>query len=394
MQVRQEPRVLGDAAARGGVRASATPATSRQGPKGARRGEPAGEPRALVVAPTRELALQIFAVCGKLRRSAPVRCVSVYGGASQEEQEEQLAQPSGLALLVVGTPGRAGRRAGERALRLRRARMLVIDEADRMLALRFAEQLEALREALPGNERDDETLRSDPATPGVMGSRPGRQTLLLDVSQNGARARGEGVAGARASDRQDRDARLAASAREEVALRQRRGRRPLPASCLLAPRSSRAMSRLCPAHVCAEGGKRKSANSVEVFLFCFFFFIFGFGRARTSTPTVFANRIKFLNFVGETLLCTAKHGGVPHGELKQEKGVPRSRRALGRRRACGSRSASPAAGARYHPRVARQQRHTPGRSTPSTSSTYSAPSRSRSTRMARPLVLTRRRRTW
>ena len=53
------------------------------------KGSPAGRPSALVVAPTRELALQVAGVCNKLRRSAPVRCVTVYGGASQEEQQEQ-----------------------------------------------------------------------------------------------------------------------------------------------------------------------------------------------------------------------------------------------------------------------------------------------------------------
>ena len=68
--------------------------------------DPRGRPSALVITPTRELAMQVATVCRKLKRAAPVRCVAVYGGASQAEQEEELAQPSSLALLVVGTPGR------------------------------------------------------------------------------------------------------------------------------------------------------------------------------------------------------------------------------------------------------------------------------------------------
>ena len=106
---------------------------------------PAGRPSALVVAPTRELALQVAGVCNKLRRAAPVRCVAVYGGASQEEQQEQLAQPSSLALIVIGTPGRLLAVLETQSLGLERARLLVLDEADRMLALGFAEQLETIR---------------------------------------------------------------------------------------------------------------------------------------------------------------------------------------------------------------------------------------------------------
>jgi superfamily II DNA/RNA helicase len=94
-----------------------------------------GRPSALVVAPTRELALQVAGVCNKLRRAAPVRCVAVYGGASQEEQQEQLAQPSSLALLVIGTPGRLVAVLETGSLGLERARLLILDEADRMLAL-------------------------------------------------------------------------------------------------------------------------------------------------------------------------------------------------------------------------------------------------------------------
>ena len=146
--------------------------------------DPRGRPSTLVVAPTRELALQVAGVCGKLRRAAPVRCVAVYGGASQEDQEEQLAQPSSLALLVVGTPGRITATLETDALGLERARMLVLDEADRMLALGFADQLEVIRKALPGNERDAGDVDGDgngALAPG-MGRRLGRQTLLFSAT--------------------------------------------------------------------------------------------------------------------------------------------------------------------------------------------------------------------
>lgn len=81
-------------------------------------------------------------MCNKLKRAAPVRCVAVYGGASQSDQEDELAQPTSMATLVVGTPGRLLAVMGTGALGLERARLLVLDEADRMLALGFAEQLD------------------------------------------------------------------------------------------------------------------------------------------------------------------------------------------------------------------------------------------------------------
>ena len=102
-------------------------------------------PTTLIIAPTRELTQQIAAVCNKLKRAAPVRCVAVYGGASQSEQEDELAQPTSMATLVVGTPGRLLAVMGTRALGLERARLLVLDEADRMLDMGFEPQIRKVR---------------------------------------------------------------------------------------------------------------------------------------------------------------------------------------------------------------------------------------------------------
>ena len=89
------------------------------------------------------------------------------------------------ALLVVGTPGRITAALETDALGLERARMLVLDEADRMLALGFADQLEVIRKALPGNERDagaGETGDGNGALAPGMGRRLGRQTLLFSAT--------------------------------------------------------------------------------------------------------------------------------------------------------------------------------------------------------------------
>ena len=286
---------------------------ARDNPAAKKRGAPAGEPSALVVAPTRELALQIFAVCGKLKRSAPVRCVSVYGGASQEEQEEQLAQPSGLALLVVGTPGRLVAVLESGALVLRRARMLVIDEADRMLALGFAEQLEALRGALPANERDDESREPRESLTNTdkkgMGCRPGRQTLMFSATfpksvrlvAKAWLAPGPAVVKIEASDKSASSGKRSNEANVAVAAGGKGEGRSFDVSDVEQT-----------VHVCAEHKKaRKLLKHVTELRK-------NDGRSK-SRVLVFANRIKTVNFVGETLRRHGEKVGCLHGELKQEK---------------------------------------------------------------------------
>ncbi|MGH3656038.1 MAG: DEAD/DEAH box helicase [Micromonosporaceae bacterium] len=105
-----------------------------------------GVPQALVVVPTRELCLQVsrdLEQAGKLRR---IRVLAVYGGVAYEPQTNKLR--SGVDL-VVGTPGRLLDLAKGRHLRLDRVRVLVLDEADRMLDLGFAEDVEKILSMLP-----------------------------------------------------------------------------------------------------------------------------------------------------------------------------------------------------------------------------------------------------
>ena len=100
-----------------------------------------GKPQALVVAPTRELALQVTA---DLRVAASVRAariLTVYGGVAYEPQLDALA--AGVEI-VVGTPGRLLDLADRRALDLAHVKLLVLDEADRMLDLGFLPDVERL----------------------------------------------------------------------------------------------------------------------------------------------------------------------------------------------------------------------------------------------------------
>jgi superfamily II DNA/RNA helicase len=108
--------------------------------------DPAPGVQALVVAPTRELAIQVaedleLAAAG--RRTA---IASIYGGKAYEGQIEQLRAG---AQIVVGTPGRLLDLAGQHILDLSHVREMVLDEADRMLDLGFLPDVEKLFSLTP-----------------------------------------------------------------------------------------------------------------------------------------------------------------------------------------------------------------------------------------------------
>src|SRR6266705_1130524 len=107
---------------------------------------PAGPPRALVVVPTRELAIQ---VADDLRTAAVnmrARVLTVYGGRAYEPQIDALA--AGVDI-VVGTPGRLLDLAERHHLDLSSVRALVLDEADKMLDLGFLPDVERVVRLTP-----------------------------------------------------------------------------------------------------------------------------------------------------------------------------------------------------------------------------------------------------
>ncbi|TDR89980.1 DEAD/DEAH box helicase [Enterovirga rhinocerotis] len=106
--------------------------------------EPAGLPLALVVAPTRELALQVQRELTWLYAPAGGRIASCVGG--MDPRREQRALAAGVHI-VVGTPGRLRDHLERRHLDLSALRALVLDEADEMLDLGFREDLEFILSA-------------------------------------------------------------------------------------------------------------------------------------------------------------------------------------------------------------------------------------------------------
>ena len=107
--------------------------------------------QALVLAPTRELALQSAeAITDMAARSRGLDVVAVYGGAPYGPQIGAL---KGGAQVVVGTPGRVIDLIDKGALQLDDVRYFVLDEADEMLRMGFAEDVETIAESLPTDRR-------------------------------------------------------------------------------------------------------------------------------------------------------------------------------------------------------------------------------------------------
>ena len=102
--------------------------------------------QALVLAPTRELALQSAAEIEKLGANRGIETVAVYGGSSMDRQIRALEQG---ARVISGTPGRVLDHLNRGTIDASRLRILVLDEADEMLSMGFAKELNAIIEQLP-----------------------------------------------------------------------------------------------------------------------------------------------------------------------------------------------------------------------------------------------------
>src|SRR5690606_23027755 len=115
-------------------------------PKGARK------PLALILCPTRELALQVAQELEALAAGQDLRVAAIYGGTSMSQQIRALEEG---AEVVVGTPGRIYDHIRRRTLDLREARIAVLDEADEMLSMGFYEEVTRILDRLP---KDRQTL--------------------------------------------------------------------------------------------------------------------------------------------------------------------------------------------------------------------------------------------
>ncbi len=106
------------------------------------------EPQALVIAPTRELAIQVREDFFNIGRFKRLKVAAVYGKASFYNQQRELKQKTHI---VVGTPGRLIDHIDKDTLDISNIKYLVIDEADEMLNMGFLEQVETIISGLPNN---------------------------------------------------------------------------------------------------------------------------------------------------------------------------------------------------------------------------------------------------
>jgi len=112
--------------------------------------EPAGAPLALIIAPTRELAMQVRGELEWLYAPTGGRVASCVGGMDMRDERRALGQG---AHIVVGTPGRLVDHIRRGSLEMYGLKAVVLDEADEMLNLGFREELEFILEASPAERR-------------------------------------------------------------------------------------------------------------------------------------------------------------------------------------------------------------------------------------------------
>ncbi len=106
--------------------------------------------RALILAPTRELAEQIHQATQLYGKRTGVRSVAIYGGVGKPKQVEALRRG---AEVVVACPGRLLDLAGERSLDLSRVEVLVLDEADRMCDMGFLPDIRRILKLVPARRQ-------------------------------------------------------------------------------------------------------------------------------------------------------------------------------------------------------------------------------------------------
>ncbi len=124
------------------------------------------EPRALVIAPTRELVKQIEDDAKKLTKFSKLSVVSLVGGEKFEKQENQLERA--FVDLVVATPGRLIDFLQQKKIYLDRCEVLVLDEADRMLDMGFIPQVKQIVRATPPTESRQTLLFSATFTQDII----------------------------------------------------------------------------------------------------------------------------------------------------------------------------------------------------------------------------------
>ena len=124
-----------------------------------------GSPRALIIAPTRELVVQIAQEAAAIGYATPFVITAVYGGIDYEKQRTQL---TGAVDILIGTPGRLIDYFKQKVYSLKQVEVVVIDEADRLFDMGFIADLRFLLRRLPPYQKRQSMLFSATLTHRVM----------------------------------------------------------------------------------------------------------------------------------------------------------------------------------------------------------------------------------
>ena len=154
----------------------------------ARVGDDSRKPRALVLVPTRELAMQVSEALHRYGHRAFDTCVvPVYGGQAIQQQLRALRRGVDA---IVATPGRALDHIRRRSIDLTQVQFVVLDEADEMLDMGFADDLEAILDALPSERQTALLSATMPPRIGAIAEKhladPVRVTIRREKTAAGA----------------------------------------------------------------------------------------------------------------------------------------------------------------------------------------------------------------
>lgn len=140
-----------------------------------------GTPRVLIMAPTRELVLQIANDASALSKYTDVKVLTIFGGIDYQKQKRQLNTEA--VDVVVATPGRLLDFYSKRDIDLRQVEILVIDEADRMLDMGFIPDMKKIIRATPHKDKRQTLLFSATLTPEIryLASSWTKDAVFVDI---------------------------------------------------------------------------------------------------------------------------------------------------------------------------------------------------------------------
>ena len=143
------------------------------------------KPFALVLVPTRELAVQVSEAIFKYGRHLGVKVVPIYGGQPIHRQLQQLDRG---VHVVVATPGRAIDHIGRGSLPLDDVKVVILDEADEMLDMGFADDLESILDATPASRQTVMFSATLPSRINSIAKRYQRDPVRIQIHRQGRHA--------------------------------------------------------------------------------------------------------------------------------------------------------------------------------------------------------------